>query len=226
MASSSHYALPADFVERVLPQITSVVELKVTLHFFAAIAHQQTRPRRVSWEMLAFDAEVAASLQPLAPHGRTVDMLNEGLAAAVRRGTMIHVARPDHDGRVVNWYLVNTAPNQAWAAQQAHIDPIATQAPLPTVVALYEKHIGVVSPMILAELQRAEQQYPREWIDEALREAVLANVRSWRYVAKILARWARDGRGALTQDTIDVNQYTNGAYGDLFRRGSDTSDLE
>jgi hypothetical protein len=80
--------------------------------------------------------------------------------------------------------------------------------------------------MILAELQHAAQQYPIEWIQEALREAVLANVRSWRYVAKILARWARDGRGERAADGIDVGQYTNGAYGDLFRRGSDTSDLE
>ena len=65
---------------------------------------------------------------------------------------------------------------------------------------------------------------------DAIREAVLANVRSWRYIAKILARWSKDGRGDATPTTpgteIDVTRYTDGAYGDLFRRGSDVSDLE
>jgi DnaD/phage-associated family protein len=97
-------------------------------------------------------------------------------------------------------------------------------------VAVYEQHIGVVTPMILAELQRAEAQYPATWVPDAIREAVLANVRSWRYIAKILARWSKDGRGDATPVTpgmeIDVTRYTDGAYGDLFRRGSDTSDLE
>ena len=138
----------------------------------------------------------------------------------------MHVARPDHDGRMVNWYLVCTPANLKWAEQQVHIEPPQQDVPLPTIVGLYEQHIGVVTPMILAELQRAEQQYPNEWIHEAFREAVLANVRSWRYVAKILARWASAGRGEVPRDIIDVNRYTDGSYGDLFRRGSDTSDLE
>ncbi len=226
MAPSSPYLLPADFVERLLPQITNIVELKVTLHFFAAVARQTNRPRRVSWEMLAFDETVATSLRLLNPHGRVVDTLNEGLAAAVRRGSLMHVARPDHDGRMVNWYLACTPANVKWAEQQVHIEPPQQDVLLPTIVGLYEQHIGVVTPMILAELQRAEQQYPSEWIHEAFREAVLANVRSWRYVAKILARWASAGRGEVARDSIDVNRYTDGSYGDLFRRGSDTSDLE
>ena len=223
---SGHVALPADFVERLLPQITSLVELKVTLHFFGLVAQQHTRPKRISWEMLLMDADIERSLRVAMPHMSVIDLLSEGLAAAVRRGTLVHVARPDRDGRMVNWYLANTASNVAWVAEQTIIEPPQVTTSPPTVVALYEQHIGVVTPMILAELQHAAQQYPVEWIQEAMREAVLANVRSWRYVAKILARWARDGRGERASEGIDVGQYTNGAYGDLFRRGSDTSDLE
>ena len=127
--------------------------------------------------------------------------------------------------------MVHTAANLAWAQRHdASAEPSAELLPIPSIVAVYEQHIGVVTPMILAELQRAEAQYPATWLPDAIREAVLANVRSWRYIAKILARWSKDGRGDTTSAAsgteIDVTRYTDGAYGDLFRRGSDISDLE
>ena len=223
--------LPADFITRVMPQITSMLELKVTLHLFALVTRQTSRPRRVSWDALVTDEILAQSLQVVAVHARPSDLLAEGLGLAVKRGTIMHVVRPDAHGRAINWYLVHTAANLAWAQRHdASAEPSAELLPIPTIVAVYEQHIGVVTPMILAELQRAEAQYPATWLPDAIREAVLANVRSWRYIAKILARWSKDGRGDAIPTTpgaeIDVTRYTDGAYGDLFRRGSDVSDLE
>lgn len=223
--------LPADFVMRALPQITSLLELKVTLHLFAMVVRQTSRPRRVSWDALVSDMTLAESLQAVAMHARVSDLLAEGLGLAIKRGTIIHVVRADAHGRAINWYLVHTAPNLAWAQRHdALLEPPTELKPMPTIVTVYEQHIGVVTPMVLAELQRAEAQYPATWVPDAIREAVLANVRSWRYIAKILARWSKDGRGDTTQvmpgTEIDVNRYTDGAYGDLFRRGSDVSDLE
>lgn len=225
--------LPADFVMRALPQITSMLELKVTLHVFAIVTRQTGRPRRVSWDTLIADETLTQSLQAVAVHARPSDLLAEGLGLAVQRGTIIHVVRPDAHSRAINWYLVHTATNLAWAQRHEALtepEPVGALAPVPAIVAIYEQHIGVVTPMILAELQRAQALYPATWVPDAIREAVLANVRSWRYIAKILARWSKDGRGDATSPTpsttIDVTRYTDGAYGDLFRRGSDTSDLE
>lgn len=225
--------LPADFVMRALPQITSMLELKVTLHLFAMVTRQTSRPRRVSWDTLIADETLTQSLQAVAVHARPSDLLAEGLGLAVQRGTIIHVVRPDAHGRAINWYLVHTAANLAWAQRHEVLtepEPVAALLPVPAIVAIYEQHIGVVTPMILAELQRAQAQYPATWVPDAIREAVLANVRSWRYIAKILARWSKDGRGDVTPTApgtaIDVTRYTDGAYGDLFRRGSDISDLE
>lgn len=233
MANDPHQLvpLPADFVMRALPQITSLLELKVTLHLFAMVTRQTSRPRRVSWDVLVTDEILAQSLQAVAVHARPSDLLAEGLGLAVQRGTIMHVVRPDVHGRAVNWYLVHTAANLAWAQRHdVGAEPPVELLPLPSIVAVYEQHIGVVTPMILAELQRAEAQYPATWVPDAIREAVLANVRSWRYIAKILARWSKDGRGDATPvppgKEIDVTRYTDGAYGDLFRRGSDVSDLE
>lgn len=83
--------------------------------------------------------------------------------------------------------------------------------------------------MLLDDLREAEERYPAHWIEDAMREAVRANARSWRYVKKILERWATHGRNDAQDRTdrpIDVEKYLSGAYGDLFRRGSDVSDLQ
>ena len=49
--------------------------------------------------------------------------------------------------------------------------------------------------MIADELREAEELYPEDWIEDAFREAVGQNKRSWRYIARILERWEHEGRG-------------------------------
>ena len=65
----------------------------------------------------------------------------------------------------------------------------------PNIFAMYEDNIGIMSPMIAEELREAEQLYPEAWIEDAFREAVENNKRSWRYISRILERWSREGRG-------------------------------
>lgn len=231
--------LPPDFVERYLVHITNIIELKVTLHICALVVQQRSQPRRVSWEMLLADALLQQSLRVVAPHSRYEDVLAEGVGAAVHRGAILHMIQSDKHGRAINWYLVRTDANVAWVASHDSQVETAVDEPVlhkeqPTLVALYEQHLGIVTPFIVAELQLAALRYPHTWIEDAMREAVIANVRSWRYVSKILQRWQSQGRGdwskqPATSDTpvvIDPDRYVSGAYGDLFRRGSDTSDLE
>ncbi|NCC35610.1 MAG: DnaD domain protein, partial [Chloroflexia bacterium] len=92
----------------------------------------------------------------------------------------------------------------------------------------YEQNIGLVTPMLIDELREAEERYPREWIEEAMREAVRSNARSWRYIRKVLERWAANGRqdaADRAERPIDIEKYTSGEFDGLFRRGSDESDL-
>ncbi|RLT29422.1 MAG: primosomal replication protein N, partial [Chloroflexi bacterium] len=100
--------LPAEFIHIHLPRITSIVELKVSLHLYGLITSQTTRPRRVSWDALSNDTVLTQSLLVVAPHSAYLDVLSEGLGAAVQRGSFLHVIRPDQHGRAVNWYLVDT----------------------------------------------------------------------------------------------------------------------
>ncbi len=59
---------------------------------------------------------------------------------------------------------------------------------------LYEENIGPLTPMIADTLRDAEESYPAQWIEEAIRLAVENNARSWRYVDAILSRWQEKGK--------------------------------
>ncbi len=225
-------SLPPELFTEVVPHITLPSELKVTLHIFYRLSRQRgSAPRRVTWDELAADRTLRRSLRAVSKIRPPDDVLAEGLEAAVARTTLLHIIAPD-DGRAVNWYLVNTPANRAWAedARRASAalrpnEPMPDERP--NLIALYEQNIGLVTPLLLDELREAEELYPPEWIEESIREAVRANARSWRYIRKVLERWAANGRQSVSQDRaerpIDIEKYTNGQYGDLFRRGSDIS---
>lgn len=226
-------SLPPELFSEVVPAISLPGELKVTLHVFYLVSQQRETPRRVSWDMLASDAILRRGLQAVAKLRPVEDLLEEGLAAAVGRRSLLHLALPGN-GRTVNWYLVNTAANRAWIAR---VEPatLALSRPLletqrPSILALYEQNIGLVTPMLVDELREAEERYPAGWIEDAMREAVRANARSWRYIRKVLERWAAHGRQNAPdrpERPIDVEKYTGdgGRFGGLFRRGGDDSDL-
>lgn len=224
--------LPPELFSEVVPQITLASELKVTLHVFYRLNRMRgPSPRRVSWDELAADRTLRRSLRAVSKLRAPEELLAEGLEAAVRRTTLLHVVLPD-DGRAVNWYVVNTAANRLWAEQvgqaQAALAPNdALPDDRPPLITLYEQNIGLVTPLLLDELREAEERYPTHWIEDAIREAVRANARSWRYIRRVLERWAAHGRQHAQDNAerpIDIEKYTNGQYGDLFRRGSDADE--
>lgn len=57
----------------------------------------------------------------------------------------------------------------------------------------YQNNIGNISPLIADEIKEWVDNYPSEWILEAIREAVLANVRKPKYISSILDNWNKNG---------------------------------
>lgn len=223
--------LPPELFTEVLPAITLPSELKVTLHLFYRLSRTRgPAPKRVNWDELLADRALKRSLRAVSKLRSPEELLAEGLDAAVHRTTLLHVVLPE-EGRSINWYLVNTTTNRMWAEQadtasRALTTNGAFEDEADTLITLYERNIGLVTPMLLDELREAEDRYPRHWIEDAMREAVHSNARSWRYIRKILERWAANGRQHATdrpERPIDIEKYTNGQYGDLFRRGSDST---
>jgi hypothetical protein len=77
--------------------------------------------------------------------------------------------------------------------------------------------------MLAEELKDAIQNYPEEWIRDAVREAVKANKRNWRYIGRILERWTSEGKKDGTHkpdyEEKDPDRFIKGRYGHLVRRG-------
>jgi len=210
---AGHTAVPDLFFSDLLPLIDNLAELKVTLHIFWRLYHKKGTPRYVTLQELEADGTLSRGLQGLAKS--PAEALRDGLQRGVARGTFLHVKSADG---AQNLYFVNSAQGRQ-AVEQAQTgelplavgevsaEPVAT-AERPNIFVLYERNIGLLQPIIAEELQEAEGAYPQEWIQEAFRIAVENNVRNWKYIRRILERWAAEGKDDGKGKTRDKTWYT------------------
>jgi DnaD/phage-associated family protein len=193
-------AVPSVFFSELLPQIEGEDELRVTLYLFYALGRRKGYPRFVTEAELLAEAPLYAAL---GDGDEAPGRARKGLSAAVSRGSLLRLEL-EHEELTDVLYFLNT-PSCRRAVEQireGRIDlgralPEAQGAPAPrqgSVFQLYEENIGPITPLIAEELKEAEELYPYEWLEEALREAALLNKRSWRYASRILQRWATEGR--------------------------------
>lgn len=61
------------------------------------------------------------------------------------------------------------------------------------LLSLYEKNIGPLAPLLREQVTAAILKYPPVWIEDAIKEAVRAGVKNWRYVSSILEAWETKG---------------------------------
>jgi DnaD/phage-associated family protein len=261
--------VPEGFFEEVLPQITSLLEMKVTLYLFWRLARSGhgrdgsgSSPRMVSLSELEGEEGLKSALSQGKGPRSLGDALREGLELAVARGTLLQmrIAGGGDGGEAGQdfeyWYLLNTRENKAWveALAQGQIDvvetplvqpfmlyageeamrgqrkaengrthmPIRVIVERPSVYALYEQNIGLLTPILAERLQDAEGRYPLDWIEAAFEEAVTNNKRNWRYIERILERWAVEGKQSgkdrgSAERSLDPDKYTKGKYAFLFR---------
>ncbi len=222
--------LPNVFFSSLLPQITDIAELKTTLHVMAVLYRKKGYPRFVSYGELLGDAGLMGSLKAT---GESPDeVLRGALKMAAGRGTVLHLAL-DRDGDSEDVYFLNDEPGRQAVAkiQNGELELVGlkskgqpyveTEEP-PDIFTLYEDNIGMLTPMIAEELQEAEKQYPQDWIRDAIKEAVLHNKRSIKYIAKILENWAAEGKsdGAYQRhpEKTDPDRFIKGKYGHMVRR--------
>jgi DnaD/phage-associated family protein len=196
--------LPNLFFRDLLPQIESLAELKVTLHVFWAICLKKGFPRFVTLRELRADGILRKGLSGA---GRAAEeALSDGLALAVARGTLLHLP-VELNGDAHDVYFLNTAHSRQAIAKlrsgeldigQVVLDgeaPAAAIVEQPNIFTLYEQNIGLLTPLLAEELADAARVYPAHWIEDAFRQALGYNKRSWRYIQRILERWAIEGRG-------------------------------
>ncbi|MFQ6059223.1 MAG: DnaD domain-containing protein [Anaerolineae bacterium] len=192
--------LPNLFFSELLPLIDNLAELKVTLHVFWRLHGKRGYPRYVSRKELLADGVLLSGLK--SPGRKPEDILGEGLERAVARGTLLRLITEGRDGQE-EWYFPNTDLGRRTVDRirrgelELAATPVAEAPPQverPNIFVLYEQNIGLLQPMIAEELREAEQTYPAAWIEEAFKIAVERNARNWRYIQRILERWAREGK--------------------------------
>jgi DNA replication protein len=210
------------------PLIADIVELKVLFHLFEVLYPKKGSLRYTSFDELLQQANVIASLKT-APQ----ETLRRALEALAAKGIILHLP-VERDGRVEDLYFMNTAANQASLDRIGSGElalPGLTPSPLPPVIptqpsdafTLYEQNIGMLTPLIADELREAQKNYPESWIKEAVTEAVKANKRNWRYIARILERWSTEGKDDGThrgnpQKDADPDKFIRGKYGHMVQR--------
>jgi DNA replication protein len=204
--------LPNLFFTELLPAIDHMGELKVTLHAFWLLAQQKGERRYVSGEALASDCRLLDGLA--SPGLSPEETLREALDRAVARGTLLRVTAGEGSGRR-EWYFVNTEKGREavqdllagrWTPAEPE-QPVHLEAQRPNIFVLYEQNIGPLTPLLAEELMDAEDRYPAAWIEDAFREAVELNKRSWRYVQRILERWAAEGKTDETSRRVDEEDW-------------------
>ncbi len=184
--------LPDQFFVELVPYIDDADELRITLLVLRQLAQQ--RATHAPWvtpvELLAEPA-VRAALG-----GADAAGLDRLLEQTVQRGTLLSCDWERADGQWEARYFANSPRGRAAVAALAAGESLA-RAPEPAPVnifALYEQNIGALSPLLSEELREAETTYPAAWIEDAFREAVRLNKRSWKYIRAILERWQTEGR--------------------------------
>jgi len=189
--------LPEPFFTRLMPEIQDLAELKTVLYIFYLIQRKQERPCFVTCEEL-LSHELIASVGE--------EILHRVLELAVDHDALLH-STVNIKGKDEDIYSLASESDQ-------YTDN--------NIFTLYEQNIGIITPMIAEELKDAGNLYPPQWIEEAFKEAVTMNKRSWKYIARILERWATEGKdsgkhkGDIKKD--DPDKYVKGKYGHLVRR--------
>ncbi|HEY8445946.1 MAG TPA: DnaD domain protein [Thermomicrobiales bacterium] len=237
VATEPSVAVPLSFFTEVLPQLTEIAEVQVTLAVFRLVHQAGGMDTPVPERAIIRDRPLREALRVVGSPREPDQRIATGLDLAVGRGTLLRFATEHGQTRRV-WYYVNTPANQALVAAMSRgaiappralwegDDAPAVQPERPNVFRLYEQNIGLLTPLIADQLVDALETYPREWIEDAIYEAVSYNRRSWRYIQRILEKWSVTGRGddaggdtsheahrrGNARQHLDPNQYKGGRY--------------
>jgi DnaD/phage-associated family protein len=205
--------VPEPVFTELIPLIDDLAELKLTLHVLWRLGRQRGKVRYLRRADLASDRVLLSGLGDAPARALTT-----AIERAVERGTLLRVEAAAGE-TVEELYFANTPKGRAAVEAIAggewpdELEP----AGRPNIFTLYEQNIGLLTPLIADELREAEETYPGDWIEEAFREAVSLNKRSWKYIRAILERWRTEGRGdeaGRRPREADRRRYIEGEYGE------------
>jgi len=217
-------AFPAQFYSQLLPMIDDLAELKLTVFCFWALQQREGSARYLLRADFYDDNALVAGLLATQPAATMDQILSAALARALERGTLIQ-AEVTLDNGTETLYFVNTKKGRAAVAQirAGQWQPGGADHPVeilperPNIYKLYEANVGPLTPRIADHLKDAAQDYPLDWILDAIHTAVDLDKRNWRYIHAILKRREREGNGGFTKRSAgqDGKSYITGELADF-----------
>lgn len=213
----SFTGIPDQFFSEILPNIQDLNELKLVLYLLWSAKTEGDYGIGFSAEYIFQDKKFVNGL--ISENNDLNQMLGEALLQGVRDNILIQAGDSD------KLYFLNTPRGRAAAEKYSSEGSSAVTTPVrttldavkPTLFRLYEENIGPLTPIIADMLKDAQNDYPADWIEEAVQIAVKNNVRRWKYVETILKRWKEEGRIGTDQRNTkeDYERYLKGEYGDI-----------
>lgn len=206
---SNTISIHARFISEVVPMIDDLAELKVSLFCYFALTQKEGQYRYLTRADFAGNPELMQGLALI--DDKTELLLNEALNKAVNHGFLL-MKTVLIDGQEAQLYFMNTAKSKLmiqeldagkWQAENSHFEILPDRA---NVFQLYEKNIGMLTASIAEDIKEAEDDYPHEWLVEAIELAVTNNVRKWNYISKILEKWQSEGKDTVSSGNIELTQ--------------------
>lgn len=217
--------IPAAFFSDLLPIIDDLAELKVSLYAIWFIDQQEGNLRYIRFDDFARDNQFMTGLGKTETESR--QNLIHALQRTVDRGSLL-CFRLENEPEEKGIYFLNTPLGRAafkgiqqgnWSPQNIPLAEVQLNQERPNIFRLYEANIGPLTPMMSETLQETEENYPQEWIEDAIRIAVESNVRRWRYVEAILETWKERGRDEKDRRNAqeDPRKYIDDEYGKFIK---------
>ncbi len=167
-------------------------------------------------------AQCARRISRLRRWGCRLEEIQLGLGKSVERGTLL---RSQHEADV--FYFLNS-PRGRLAAEafakgnwRESAKIMSEPRSKSNIFKLYEENIGPITPLLADMLREAEKKYPSAWFEEAFEIAVSRNIRNWKYVEAILARWKEKGKDERKdqQNLVkDAKRYTDSDFSEFINR--------
>jgi DnaD/phage-associated family protein len=185
--------LPDSFFSDLLVGIDDLDELKATLYTLWCFEHMEGSERFLR----------LADFSALLPDP------SAALEKTVQRGTLLKVSRGGEPLFFLNSPHGRTLADGYASGRWSPANGAGRLAPpleRPNIFKLYEENLGPLTPLLADALKDAEQEFPFDWLREAVEIAVKSNKRSWKYVEAILRRWKEEGH-AKEQDRRDTQEH-------------------
>lgn len=211
-------SIPEQFFTEILPQIDSLNALKVMLYVFWVLNQRDGNIRYVRLSELEADEIFLEGLE--AGQGDHLEALRHALDFCVAENLLLCIQSEDIKETV---YFANTDRSRSvmalfqagkWKPGLEKYLPISLNQVKPNIFALYEQNVGMLTPLLAEKLKLAEQEYPEEWIADAVTIAVENNIRKWSYIEAILKSWQERGKDDENRRNTQENygRYIEGEF--------------